>query len=1035
MKSFLYCIASAYSSYYADLSGICFVFPNKRSGSFFLNHLSHLSRTPVLAPQVATISDFIESLSGRDVDSRLDLLFRLFDCYRRLMDKSSDNPSEDAEADFDRFRQWGETVLSDFNEIDMHLVEVDELLKNVADYKEITSTFLTPDQCRVMQQYFGYKGAEESPDEFWKDFHREYDEEKGLSEIKSKFKYLWQVMGPLYHSLHESLAAESLTTPGGAYRQAYERVNDLVRNSSITIDECEPLNTFGKVVFVGFNALSRSEHRIMSLLKRMKCRIPGHEEESYADFFWDATGPLFADADNPAMHFVDSNRRFFPMPAWAEGYMSQSDTAELPQSVCVDSAPSNSAQVKIIGSRLDTLLPREPEKLEPLLKSAKVAVVLPNEGLLQPLLYSLPERVENPNLTMGYPLRQTAVVSYMTLLRRLQTHQRRASDGSMGFYYDDLRLMLAHPFCQTMFGSKAIGMLNAELAKMHVFAVNHTHTDMLGEEAKTLFTPIRKDASAQEVVDYMMMALRIADSALQKHGSVLLKGKLERQHIAAYADALRIIEGCLRKYDVKMHFSTLFHLVERLVAGESVSFEGEPLQGLQVMGMLETRLLDFDYLFIPSMNDKVMPRKARARTFIPNIMRRAYGLPPAGYQESIFAYYFFRLISRAKGIWLSYDSRTGDGGGGGVSRYVLQLQHLMAPGHIRFTDFSFIPTSQPAREDVVEKSGYVRERLEEFFNPESKQNMSASVLNVYTSCPMRFFYERVLGLRTDSAPEESIDAATTGNIVHAALMHIYLPKEKREKFLTSPVEITSDFIARALGDNKRVEKIVHRLVNKLHFHLDDKSLDTPLHGSALLTFPGLVATVRNVLRYDMTLAPFRLYGCEVKTRTAFPLSDGRKINMKYSIDRVDRLGTSPEAPFRIVDYKTGKVHLQAEDVADLLTGRGDCQNSTQLMLYANLLQQYVDENFGEESDVSQKIRVGVLPEIYPVATILKARKNNQYPMFGNVALTNHNEINEEFASRLDATFRELFDYTVPFRRTDDIARCRYCALTNICGRN
>lgn len=1055
MKSFLYSVANAYKSKYADLSDICFIFPNKRSGGFFLKHLSALSPTPTIAPQVITITDFIERLSGRYVDSRLDLLFRLYECYRKLSASGKENEED---ADFDRFRQWGEAVLSDFNEIDMHLVKVDELLKNVADYKEISSTFLTDEQRRVMHEYFGYNGFETKPDRFWRDFQNEGKDEKELSGIKSRFKYLWQVMGPLYHALHENLEADSLTTPGGAYRLAYERVYDLVRGSTLTIEECKPLNKYKKLVFVGFNALSRSEHRIMSLLKREKSRLPGYENEDYADFFWDASGPLLNDASNPAAHFVESNRKYLPSPKWAIPYLEQSEVKQLPEVLHVDSAPSNSAQVKIIGSRLGALLDqiyadsgesskplpegkseeeRKKEFIEKYLRRAKVAIVLPDEGLLQPLLYSLPEIIDNPNLTMGYPLKQTAVVSYMTLLRKLQTHQRRTSDGKIGFFYDDLRLLLAHPFCQTMFGSKEIGALNTELARQHVFAVTPDHVCNLGALAESLLTPLSKDATPEQVIAYMMNALRVADNALKTKGGALIKGKLERQHIATYADALRVVASALKRYDVKMHFSTLFFIVERMVASESVSFEGEPLEGLQVMGLLETRLLDFDYIFIPSMNDKVMPRKARSRTFIPNVMRYAYGMPPAGYQENIFAYYFFRLISRGKGVWMMYDSRTGDGGGG-MSRYLLQLRHIMAPESVSFTDFSFIPSSQPGRDDVVEKKEYIKEKLDEFFDPDSRANMSASVLNKYISCPMRFFYERVLGLRTDSEPSESIDAATTGNIVHAALMHIYLPEDKHRKFLSSPVEITSDFIRAALADKERIARIVHRRINKEHFNLPDERLDEPLSGSAVFTFDGLVELVRSVLEYDLRVAPFRLYGCEISSKVSYPLSSGKKVNMKFSIDRLDRLGTDPNAPFRIVDYKTGKVKITAESIDDLFGPEAEAANANQLFLYANLLEEFLKLDSVKNANALKILSQGVLPEIYPVAKILSSRevgkKSNQYPYIAKGYVKNHNDINPDYKRCLDRTLCEVFDENIPFRRTSELSNCRYCPLVNLCGR-
>lgn len=1032
MKPFLYSVAQAYASHYDDLSGVCFIFPNKRSGSFFTKYLASVSRDIIIAPVVTTISDFVADLSGREVDSHLDLVFRLYECYRGLApsDVSGYLRRENDKSDFEKFRSWGETVLSDFDEIDMQLVEVDELLKNVSDYKSISSTFLTEEQKRVMQQYFGYTGSFDSPDNFWRNFDT-LAEKEGLSEIKSKFLYLWQVMKPLYYALNESLAKDGLSTRGGSYRLAYQSLNTLVRGGAANPSDHDFLKRYDKVVFIGFNALSRAEHRIMMLLKRMKCRFNAGSEP-YADFYWDATDPLLDDPENPASRFVLANRSFFPSPEWALPYISQSDTHALPEVINVDASPSNAAQVKIIGERLQMLLEGigDREKIAAYLRKAKVAIVLPDENLLQPLLYSLPEDVENPNLTMGYPLKQTVVVSFIALLRRLHARQRKGSDGTPGFYYDDLRLFLAHPFSQALFGSSKIGKFNTTLANMHVFSVTKEQIKRLGETAVTMLTPLSPSISPVATVDYLLNVLGIADSAMKGNTGFMLKGKLERQHIATYADALRQLGDALKRYDVDMHYTTVFSLAERLIGALSVSFEGEPLEGLQVMGMLETRALDFDYLFIPSMNDKIMPRRARMRTFIPNVIRRAYGMPPANYQESIFAYYFFRLLSRAKGVWLTYDSRTGDGGGGGISRYLLQLKHLSAPQKITFTDFSFIPSSCPPKDDVVEKSGRIADKIGEFLNPETKTNMSASAFNLYTSCPMRFFYERVLGLRTDMEPTESIDAATMGNIVHAAMMHIYLPENKHRKFLTSPEEITSDYIHTRLADTKGLRRLVHRIINKEHFHLPDDQLDSALKGSARYTLDGLVEMVKNVLKYDASIAPFRLYGCEVSGREEFPMSDGRKINMKYSIDRIDRLGTSPEAPFRIVDYKTGKEHLVAKDIDEIFAGSASSKHIAQLYVYAALFEHMASEKIPEISDILGK---GIVLEIYPVAKIFD-KKVDRYPKIAKEKQILHTAYKDEFNERFDKCLMELFDVSIPFVRTSDISHCTYCALANICGR-
>lgn len=1025
MKPFLKTVAEAYSARYGKkITDILFVFPNKRSATFFTKYLTAEARETILAPECLPISDFIGQLAGRIVDSHTDLLFLLHRCYTGLVDKSAKAP----EAEFDRFRGWGETVLSDFDEVDMQLVEPSEIFKNVRDFRSISSNFLTEEQRRVMEEYFGYSGPAEDPASFWKEFGN--PEEGSGENPRTKFVYLWQVLAPLYDAFQAELERQDLTTPGGAYRLAFEAVKALTE----ALDTEEALLQAGladarKIVFVGFNALTRSEHRIFTLLRRLRSRFPG-EDEPYAEFFWDAVGPLLRDEDNPAGHFISHNRRYLPSPRWAEPYLQQAETDSIPETQ-VYSVPSNVAQMKVIGGQLGEMMARG-KFGEKELKDARVAVVLPDESLLQNLLYSLPEEVGNPNLTMGYPLKQTPVISFLQLLKLLQIKQRNNGEG---FFFQDVKRFLSHPYCQTLFGIAPISRFLTRIANEHRYVVTPAEIAQLGETAAEIMRPIARDTAPMDVIAYLEGVLARIDASLHERGNALLKGNLEHENITTCRDKLRILSDCLRRYDIAMHFSTVFLLAARLIAGETVPFEGEPLKGLQVMGMLETRCLDFDWLFIPSLNDKTMPRRARKRTFIPNSLRRAYGMPPANCQESLFAYYFFRLLSRAKHACLLYDSRTGDNGGG-VSRFILQLRHLLARDHISTTECRYSLASAKPYDVEVEKDDQVRSRLAMYLDPESGRRLSASSLNTFANCPMRFFYENILRLGTDPEPQEAIDAITTGNIIHAVMMNVYLPVDLQGKFLSEPFAVSEEFVRAWLDDRPRLERLVRRMINREHFHLPEAELDRELTGSAANVFGQFVDQVSKVLRRDLRLAPFNIYGCEVEGTLRLPFGmnglEGEtsgETNIRFFIDRIDDAETGGER-LRIVDYKTGGVYLEAELIEALFTG--DSKQNFQLFFYAEMLGRWLKENLpGFPAEMADP--AGMRLEIYNVTAMERERKPF-LPKIGGVSLREPGNWMDIFRQELDVMLQRLFDPETRFEMTENRAHCRYCPLRHLCRR-
>ncbi|MCM1378284.1 MAG: PD-(D/E)XK nuclease family protein [Clostridium sp.] len=1044
MKSFLEAVADAYSSPVSpirDISDICFVFPNKRSGAFFKKFLRNKLGEGSLFPGIIPISQFVEDLSGRVVDSRIDLLFRLYKAYLEVVAKGISLPEDAGGVSFDRFRLWGETALSDFNEVDMQLVNTSEIFKNVKDFREISSNFLTPEQREVMVRYFGYKGNDFEASGFWRSFG-EVDEKghpiKDSKHIKNKFIYLWQVLAPLYERFHDMLTADGLTTSGGAYRLAYE---------AIKRDKAAALSPFYKYVFVGFNALSRAERRIFSLLSQIPS--PRYADEVMGDFFWDADGPLFAGDDNPAARFVSYNRQKYPSPDWTRPFLETAEPRSVPK-INIISSPSNVGQIKLVGNDVDALFDRlkldvkadkeanRPSGNDYLLKEARIAVVLPDEKLLQPLLYSMPARVGNPNLTMGYPLRQTAVASFVSLLRRMLLRQRRDSEGRYGFFFQDLKFLLAHPFSMTLFGSAKISSFVSGLAKKHKFVVDAEALEYLGPAAKELFHPLPPNVSELDLIDYLDKILEAVSQEIILKGSSFLKGSLENQHIIAYRDALRRVRASIEKYRPGVSGSTIFLLVDRIIAGEAVAFEGEPLQGLQVMGMLETRCLDFEYLFIPSVNEKIMPRRARTRTFIPNAIRYVFGMPPANYQEDVFAYHFFRLLSRAASVEIYYDSRVGDNGANGISRYLLQLEHILAPQALTLTDCSFVLTNKMPEYFPVIKSDQIMSRLESFFIPDSRMNLSASALNRYAGCPLRFFYEYVMKISTDDEPSETVSSTTAGTIVHGVMQCLYLDfiptceddlkRPEYHQFLNPPKLISRRIISSLIADTNRIALLVRRLTNIYHFGIKT-DIDRPLTGSAALLAPEYCDQVLEILRHDLEMAPFRLYGCEIEGIIRLPLSDGRAVNCRYAIDRIDRAADDDSAPLRIVDYKTGQVHLEAQSLESIFEGDYKASNIMQLMLYSMILKQKIHE---DSPELEPSLVNGVEVVIYDIPSM--TTNGTRRPVIAGLELENADSLEVDFAERLDLMLREIFSSEEPFSPDKSGKSCGFCPLTPLCGR-
>ena len=470
--------------------------------------------------------------------------------------------------------------------------------------------------------------------------------------------------------------------------------------------------------------------------------------------------------------------------------------------------------------------------------------------------------------------------------------------------------------------------------------------------------------------------------------------------ISKFMDSLTILSGTIAKYDIAMNENTFFYLVGRTVSSVAIAFEGEPLHGLQIMGVLETRCLDFDNVIILSMNERVFPRKHYSRSFIPANLRRGFGMATVEFQDCMYAYYFYRLISRAKRVTLLYDARRQSIGSGEYSRYIEQLRILYpkAPVSHKVLDFSINAPGDLKIE--VEKNDRIMERINRYFTPGSGYYLSASAINKYINCPLSFYFEKVEDFKIADDVKEFMDASTLGTIVHDVMKDLYSNRR---------------IITKAVIDSLRpqVGPLVKKYINEHYTHNengDEETGETEIVGQAINYF------VNSILTYDSNLGKFRFIMGEQEQKVHW-----NGMNIRQYIDRVDAIiDENGNEHIRIVDYKTGADPTSASSVAHFITDIGGkrCKAMLQLMLYCNV---YAHDKGLDDTPIQ--------PVIYKVQKMsdsgFKVDKKD---------ITNYYDINKEFLDVLYAIKDELLSKDTKFKQTGSPSHCSYCKYAAFCHR-
>lgn len=863
----------------------------------------------------------------------------------------------------DDFYFWGEMLIADFDDADKNMADTHALFSNLKDLNEL------------MDNYdFLEEGQKEALSQFFHNFSINQ-----VTELKQRFISMWNVLGDIYTEYKALLESQSIAYEGMLYRQVIEQLDV----------EALPYN---KYIFVGFNVLNKVEH---TLFKKLN-------EAGKAMFYWDYDTFYLNKTPHEAGEFIRRNLRDFPSELPASFF----DNLNQPKEVTFIESPTENGQVRYLPQWIrENLTSQEKE----------TAVVLCNEALLQPVLHALPDNVKHINITMGFPLSQTPAYSFVNALMELHTSGYNPNNGR--YLFAEVISVLKHPYTR---------QLSPEAEKLEQNLTRDNRFYPLPSELKQdnvlelLFTPRRNnldlcsmlsEALKEVAVIYQQQAASHSDAFDQLYRESLFKTYtlVNRFHTLIESKELNVQAGTFQR------------LLTRVMSSSSIPFHGEPAIGMQVMGVLETRNLDFRHLIMLSVNEGQLPKAGGDSSFIPYNLRKAFGMTTIDHKIAVYAYYFYRLMQRAEKVTLVYNTATDGINRGELSRFMLQF--LIEWGYpVLRKQLEAAQSPQDSTPIIIEKTPDVMERMKSVFdirnNP--KALISPSALNCYLDCPLKFYYKYVALL---SAPDEvtaDIDSAKFGSIFHYAAEHIY-------KDLTAHGKLISrENLETLLKDEVRLQTYVDNGFKELFFNLPQNE-QPEYNGIQLINSAVIVKYIQQLLRNDLRYAPFTFVGSEQRIFENIEIytpSGNIQSRIGGIIDRIDSKGES----LRIVDYKTGGDADTPANVQSLFIPDKKRSNYVfQTFLYASI----VCKKLREKND-SRLVAPALLyihraaSENYsPVIQMGEPRKPKE-------PVDNFAQYEGDFRENLKTLLEDIFNPDISFTQTEIEDKCAYCDFRALC---
>ncbi|GJM59881.1 PD-(D/E)XK nuclease family protein [Persicobacter diffluens] len=962
------------------------IFPNRRAGLFLRKAISQKINKAIWSPNVISIDDFIQRLSDLKTQDPLALNFELYHVFQEVM-YGQQELSEQSRESFDQFYFWGQMLLKDFEDLDKYMVESEHLLTNVADLKAIDQQFdfLTEEEQALVEK-------------FWTSF-----KDKNLKYAQG-FQELWEKLPQIHRKFQDRLKAKGWGYSGMVHRHLLEK---------LTSGNYE--HHYGNIVFAGFNALTKTEQQIISFfVEKHQARIYWDLDRYFYDDFQQEAGRflreykqdpiLGATLPDPFRHGVPEEEQKLAADHFIQTKKDEQDPIE------VIGVPLEVGQTKVAGELLQEIrnaVLAKGEKFE----EEKTAVILPQEHMLFSLLHAVPEEFKSLNVTMGYPLKNTALYSFFELACQLQ---QSAVEGPEYPYKVVLELM-AHPYL--MQSLQAEELEKVQEARRQIIRRNQSMVK--GAYIQSLEVPFL-NVIFYKAPDVAHFSHYLTELLLYVNKTVLTEefeeAAPEQEFVLKLYKELKKLQELLNTHQMALPMETFIRLLRQVIQGVRVPFSGEPLLGLQIMGVLETRNLDFDQVIILSMNEGAFPQAASKNSFIPYSLRKAFRLPTFEQHDAMYAYLFYRLIQRAKKVYLVHNTETDGNYKGEESRYLYQLK-FESPFPLKESVLATTPKAVGANAIEIKRSPEVQKQLSRYLG-ENGVPLSPTALTTFLDCRLKFYFRYIAGLKEEQELQEELDVAVAGTILHNTLENLYEPYLGRDDGMVMPQQIKELILP-------QLEKQIEQEIRK-HYQLQDAE-EMALAGNNVIVKKMLLNMGRQILKRDMEYAPFTLVGLEIG-RNEFlkiPLNlNGQRatVRLSGSIDRVDL----KDGQLRILDYKTGGDSTTFKSVGSLFDREEKDRSKValQTLIYSLLY----DHNFPDPEEENS-----IVPAVYAIREMY----GQQFEYFlkeGKNRLENARRLFPEIMEGLQQLLEEIFSEEQVFDQTDKEEKCRFCDYRKICRR-
>jgi ATP-dependent helicase/nuclease subunit B len=945
-----------YTRFGKNISELALVFPNKRPALYIRKWLGEEISGPLWSPELFTIHEFIQRSTSKLSADRLQQSFLLFESYCEIMQQQG----EEYTTSFENFFGFGEILLNDFTELESNLAAIEDVYANLYQVEQIEKGFdyLSEEQ----QQYLK---------RFWTSFSADH-----MSRQQEKFIRLWKHLPAIYNRFKEQLSGMGLVNTGTIYRELVNQTND----------QKGFIDAYKKIIFIGFNALNQAE---LKLFQRYK-------EQGKALFYFDADQHYLEDELQEAGRFMRRNIRLFGNEAPLLNGIKRTD-----RPVHVITAEGDAAQVRLIPQLLKEL-PKVSRSTD------AVAVLLSDEKQLLPLLHALPDDFP-VNITMGYELQQSPVFSMIRSI--LDIHVSLSKNQHKKTFYQPLVQFLQHPWLQHH--PPATEFAQTILTKGMITVHQQQLEELADPFLQNLFTEI---TSPRQLFDRIKQLLEW----WSVHTPVNNQTELQRQLVTAAYLQLNRLEDLLQQYQQYTSVQFVAETIVRVLSSLSVPLEGEPLKGLQVMGLLESRGLDFDRIILLNVNEGVLPKRSAAPSFLPDSIRRAFSLSVLENQDTIFAYVFYRLLQRSSEMWCTYNSIVSDQSTGEKSRFLTQLEHET---NIPFLYRSLLlPVNPTPKEPItISKDAGILKTMHRFSMEQSK--LSPSAINNYIDCRLKFYFSKIARIREPDEFPEEIDPRTLGLILHKTMEFLYQKLEQtrgNKQVLPEDFKFLQQWLTETELDRAFASEIRKDPGSTIHYN-----------GTYLVVREVLLSYAQAVLEADERYAPFTMV--QMEAEVSIPVSfdvHGKKTSIQLGgyIDRIDE----KEGVYRIIDYKTGKDSKTIPSVESLFDREKTDRNKAalQTFIYSWVLQR--------TGNTHRKIETG----LYDIRNLKKEKENFDWRFNlkegrgQQTSITHHlhADIELQVIEKMIPVLQEIFDPAVPFDQTSLVEKCQYCPYKILCGR-